>query len=164
MIKEFQIRLDDYKRPLLVVKNTHNIQKLHDVSEKYNNPQKIVDTLQEAFEVSTLAEEYVWLLTTASNGAITGIFEVSHGSVDRSLFPVREIIQSSLLAGAVNIIIAHCHPSGSAEPSDEDITVTKRLYEACKVMGLHFLDHIIMGCEFPVVYYSFNENEIMKGW
>ncbi len=161
---EYQIRLDNFKRPLLAVKNTHDIQKLHDVSEKYDSPQKIVDMLEEAFEVSTLAEEYVWLLTTASNSKITGLFEISHGSIDHSLFPVREIIQSSLLAGAVNIIIAHCHPSGSTQPSDLDINATKKLFDACNLMDLHLLDHIIVGCESPAVYYSFVENDIMKGW
>ena len=110
-LKEYQMRLDQFKRPLLVIKNNYDVQKVHDISGTYNTPAIISDALDEMFEVSTLADEYVWMFTLSSSHRITGVFEVSHGSVNRSMFPVREIIQRALLAGAVNIVIAHSHPS-----------------------------------------------------
>ena len=47
--------------------------------------------------------------------------------------------------GAVSVIVAHNHPSGDATPSDEDITETKQLIEAGRVMGITLDDHIVIG-------------------
>ena len=51
----------------------------------------------------------------------------------------------ALKCNASSIIVAHNHPSGNPEPSDEDIAVTKQLIEAGEIMGVEILDHIILG-------------------
>ena len=53
------------------------------------------------------------------------------------------------------IIVFHNHPSGNAEPSDYDIESTKRIYNACKIVGLPLLDHVIVAKD---GYYSFVAN------
>lgn len=161
-IKEYVVKQDWSKRPLLEVKTEHEVQKLHDISGTYNNPEIISDMLFNIFDVSHLAEEYVWMLTLDSAHKITGLFELSHGSVNRSIMNSREIIQRALLAGAVNIVIAHCHPSGEPNPSDMDVTVTKRLSDSCRLCGIPLLDHIILGCNEDKNYYSFIENGLLK--
>ena len=57
----------------------------------------------------------------------------------------REVMKSAILSNAASIIVGHNHPSGKAEPSKEDIEVTKRLVEAGKIIGIDVLDHIIVG-------------------
>ena len=162
-IKEYQIKQNEFRRPVLIVKNVHDIQKVHEISE-YNSPEVIVDSINQIFDVAHLAEEYVWMITTTSSFQVTGIFEISHGSINLSIFSPREIIQRALMAGAVNVILAHCHPSGDPSPSDQDIVATEQLYKACKLMRIPLLDHIIIGCNNPLQYYSFNEKDIMKSW
>ena len=76
---------------------------------------------------------------------IIGVFELSHGNVNSSIFSVREMFQKALLANAVNIIVMHNHPSGDPTPSREDILVTERAKEAGKLIGIDILDHIIVG-------------------
>jgi len=56
-------------------------------------------------------------------------------------------MKSAILSNAASIIVGHNHPSGKAEPSREDIEVTKRLVEAGKIIGIEVLDHIIVGDE-----------------
>jgi DNA repair protein RadC len=69
---------------------------------------------------------------------------VSEGSADRSLVPVREIIVSVLRRDGQGFALAHNHPNGDPTPSAADIEATARLEEAAGVVGLSFLDHIVL--------------------
>ena len=57
------------------------------------------------------------------------------GSVNSSLLPPAKGLKAALLANASAVIVAHNHPSGDAEPSPEDLAVTKRLREAGRLLG-----------------------------
>ncbi len=92
-----------------------------------------------------LTEEYVYCFCMDSTGRMRGYFEVSHGTVDASMVSPREIMQKCLLAGAVSFLLAHNHPSGSCNPSEEDLEITKRLLEAGNLMGIPLHDHLIVG-------------------
>lgn len=105
-----------------------------------------VDELARGFlRMHEESEEYLYMICMNTKNKIIGVFEISHGSVNSSIFSVREILQKALLANAVSIIMIHNHPSGDVSPSREDITVTKRLAEAGKLVGVELLDHIIVG-------------------
>ena len=56
-----------------------------------------------------------------------------------------DIIKRAILCNSKRIIIAHNHPSGSTEPSKHDIAATKKITEACNLMGINLLDHLIIG-------------------
>jgi len=70
-----------------------------------------------------------------------------------------ELFQKAVLLGAGSLIVAHNHPSGNTEPSKEDIAVTKRIWEAGKLLGITLLDHIIV-CEDK--YLSFREENLLE--
>lgn len=70
---------------------------------------------------------------------------VSVGSLNFSVVHPREVFKGAFLANAGAVIVYHNHPSGDPEPSAEDITVTKRLVDAGKILGIEVLDHIIFG-------------------
>lgn len=91
------------------------------------------------------AEEYFVLLCLNVHGDIIGIHELSHGDVSKTIVSTRSIFQRALLNNASSIIVAHNHPSGSVTPSDEDITTTKHLRKASKIMEIPLFDHIILG-------------------
>ncbi len=61
-----------------------------------------------------------------------------------SLYP-REVVRRALELGATAIIMLHNHPSGDTTPSKADIDITRKISEACKVMGIVLHDHIIVG-------------------
>ena len=66
------------------------------------------------------------------------------GTLNASLIHPREIFNEALKQNAASVILAHNHPSGDAEPSQDDLEITKRLIEAGKIMGIDVLDHIII--------------------
>lgn len=80
---------------------------------------------------------------------------VTIGIANRTIVHPREVFWPAVKDNAVAIIVAHNHPSGHVEPSEEDRQVTARLKEAGNVMGIPVLDHLIIGRD---RYYSFLEN------
>lgn len=70
---------------------------------------------------------------------------IASGTANSCNVHPREIFQRAILAGAVSLIIAHNHPSGSLEPSAEDRSVTRRVKEAGMLLGIRVLDHLILG-------------------
>ncbi len=72
---------------------------------------------------------------------------ISMGSLNLSVVHPREVFRPAVEYGAAAMILAHNHPSGDPEPSDEDIRITKQLTEAGKLMEIEVLDHLIIGEE-----------------
>lgn len=70
---------------------------------------------------------------------------LSVGSIDHTFMVPRDIMREALLDNASAIILAHNHPSGTAEPSKDDERVTTRIVDAGRTMGVEVLDHIVIG-------------------
>ena len=83
---------------------------------------------------------------------------VAIGIVNRSLVHPREVFRRAITDNAAAIIVAHNHPSGSLEPSDEDHEVTRRLVEAGQLLGISVLDHLVISRE---GYFSFLEHSLI---
>lgn len=77
---------------------------------------------------------------------------VSEGTLSASLVHPREAFRAAVRESASAVIFAHNHPSGDPSPSREDAELTRRLWEAGKILGIRVLDHVIVGGE---RYYSF---------
>lgn len=69
---------------------------------------------------------------------------ISIGTINANLVHPREVFEPAVKYLAVQIIIAHNHPSGNPEPSEEDAAITKRLIEAGKILGIEVIDHVIV--------------------
>lgn len=72
---------------------------------------------------------------------------VSVGSVDHTFMAPREVFRDALLANASAVVLAHNHPSGDPEPSDDDVAVTHRLAAAGNLVGVELLDHLVLAGE-----------------
>lgn len=75
------------------------------------------------------------------------------GTLNNTSVHPREIYKEAYILSASHIIIIHNHPSGDPTPSKEDISLTEKLYDISKIMGIRVIDHIIIG----EGYYSFYE-------
>ena len=69
---------------------------------------------------------------------------ISIGILNANLVHPREVFEPALKHSAAQIVVAHNHPSGDPEPSQEDLEITKRLAETGKIMGIDVIDHIIV--------------------
>jgi len=83
---------------------------------------------------------------------------VSIGTLNASLIHPREVFEPAVKYLSAHIIIAHNHPSGSLEPSEEDLRVTRRLAEAGRLLGIELLDHVIVTA---TGYASFKEKNLI---
>jgi DNA repair protein RadC len=83
---------------------------------------------------------------------------ISIGTLNASLIHPREVFEPAIRYSTAQIIIAHNHPSGITDPSEEDIDISKRLLEAGKILGIDILDHIIVS---KVGYKSLKEANIL---
>lgn len=93
---------------------------------------------------NTDREEFV-VMVLSTKHYVNALNTVSIGSLDASLVHPREVFKPAILANASDIIVGHNHPSGDPAASPEDITVTRRLVEAGRMLGVDVLDHIIIG-------------------
>jgi DNA repair protein RadC len=71
--------------------------------------------------------------------------EVFLGTVSRSVVEPRPILVSALDRGASGILLFHTHPSGDSAPSHEDVLFTQRMAETCRVLGIAFHGHLVLG-------------------
>ena len=92
-----------------------------------------------------LKKECFKVLLLNVKNEIISIEDVSTGSLMSSDAHPREVFAAPLRRGAANVILVHNHPSGSSRPSQDDIDLTQRLSWAGDIMGIHVLDHIIIG-------------------
>ena len=92
-----------------------------------------------------LKKECFKVLLLNVKNEIISIEDVSVGSLMSSDAHPREVFAAPLRRGAANVILVHNHPSGSSRPSQDDIDLTQRLSWAGDIMGIHVLDHIIIG-------------------
>ena len=127
---------------------------------------QLVRESQERYEVSNATDVYriateslknedrehliVLLMDTA--GRVNGIHTVSIGDSNSSIANTREIFKAAILTNSCSIILAHNHPSGRCEPSEQDITVTEKVIEAGRILNIELLDHVIVGdnCHFSM--------------
>jgi DNA repair protein RadC len=91
----------------------------------------------------TYRESFYALYLNRAN-KVLGYQLISIGGISGTVVDVRCIYQAALKALAVNLIIAHNHPSGNNEPSDADIKITKKLKEAGNLLDITLLDHLIL--------------------
>ena len=83
---------------------------------------------------------------------------ISIGSLNANLVHPREVFEPAVRYSAAQIIVAHNHPSGNTEPSQEDLVITKRLVEAGKILGIEVVDHIIVAKDRLL---SFKEKQLL---
>ncbi|MBC2919677.1 JAB domain-containing protein [Staphylococcus saprophyticus] len=88
---------------------------------------------------------FVMCLNTKNH--VVAVHRCHIGSLNASIVHPREVFKSAILNNAASVIVAHQHPSGDITPSMEDISVTKRLEEAGKLLGIEVLDHLVVNNE-----------------
>jgi DNA repair protein RadC len=70
---------------------------------------------------------------------------VAQGGLNAAVVHPREVLRPAILGAAAAMVMVHNHPSGDPEPSDEDLRLTARFFDACRLMGIELLDHVILG-------------------
>ena len=109
-------------------------------------------------ELKSADREIFLAVTLNTRNKVLGINVISMGTLNASLVHPREVFKMAILQNASGIILAHNHPSGTTEPSSDDLRMTERLSEAGKLLDVDIMDHVIVGKSF----YSFMDNGLIK--
>ncbi len=80
------------------------------------------------------------------------------GTLNESCVHPRDIFKEAFLQNACSVIVVHNHPSGDPTPSQADISCTRQLVEISTMMGIHFMDHVIVGRN---KWFSFREHKYL---
>jgi len=83
---------------------------------------------------------------------------ISVGSLNANLVHPREVFEPAIKNLAASVIVAHNHPSGALEPSEDDLEITKRLVEAGQILEIEVADHVIVTKD---NYFSFKEKGLV---
>lgn len=102
-------------------------------------------------------ESFYIILVNRRNNTI-GYKQLSIGGVSSTLVDMKILFKYAINALASGIFLAHNHPSFHAKPGSTDITLTKRIAEACKVLDIDLIDHIILTNH---SYYSFKDENLI---
>ena len=150
---------------------------IHEAKLSYNSEEKdiseypilgradlVANYMKEAFIQYPLQESF-WIICVNQKNRVISRHMTSLGTANSTLAHPREIFRPAFLTNCTSIICAHNHPSGDLAPSGADITLTKILKEAGKILDIQLLDHVILGqidCD-PLNrgYYSFREAGII---
>ena len=96
-------------------------------------------------EMSQLAQEQLRVLLLNTRNEVIGQRIIYQGNVNSSMIRPAEVLRPAVLEAVPSIIVSHNHPSGAADPSPEDVAVTKDLAKAAKLLGIDLLDHVVIG-------------------
>lgn len=114
---------------------------------KINTPEIAYNLLRGLMEDSD--KEMFVVMSLDNQNRPTNISVISIGTATSALADVREVYKYALMSNANKIILAHNHPSGSLEPSKDDLEITQRLVVAGQLLNISINDHIIIsesGC------------------
>jgi DNA repair protein RadC len=106
------------------------------------SPRVLAEMLLPQYGSRSVEQFGVVLLDTKHRVLRTTVVTV--GTVDASIVHPREIFREAASAGAAAIVVFHNHPSGDPEPSQDDVTLTRRLVAAGVLMGIDVVDHVIL--------------------
>ena len=127
------------------------------VQEKVHSDKDVVRIMEPV--LGALQYEECWALYLASSGKVLESTRISQGGVQSTVVDCKMVIRRALELLAPQIVLVHNHPSGSPEPSQQDIALTERVAEAAKLFDMRLLDHVIVA---RGAHYSFRAHNLVK--
>ena len=124
-------------------------------NKKITSPQEIAEIFIPLLR-DELKEKFIIVCLNSANKIIK--YEtISIGNLNSSVVHPREIFKAAIEHSSASIILIHNHPSGNPDPSNEDISITKKIVEAGKILDIPVFDHLIIAGNF---YTSFVEKRL----
>ena len=96
-------------------------------------------------EMSSLAQEQLRVLLLDTHSKVVGQRVVYQGNVSSSIVRAAEVLRPAVVEAVPSIAIVHNHPSGSANPSPEDVHITRKLKRAADLLDIELVDHVVIG-------------------
>ncbi|GAB6277691.1 MAG: DNA repair protein RadC [Rectinema sp.] len=105
-----------------------------------------------------IRQEHFIVMSLNGGHEVNAVREITKGLINKTVVHPREVFADPITDRACAVIVAHNHPSGNLEPSDEDLDITKRLRQSGDILGIPVLDHLIFS---ETGYFSFVEHGLI---
>src|SRR2546428_721742 len=102
------------------------------------------DVLAQVRDLPRARKEHFVVLLLNARHEVQRRETVSIGSLNASIVHPREVFLPAILHSAASVVLVHNHPSGDPEPSEEDLSITRRLVQVGELVGIGVLDHVIV--------------------
>lgn len=120
---------------------------------KIKSPKDIAKILSD--EMKHLKTERLKLVILNNSNEILKIQNITEGNSNMAIADAKSILTEVIKMQAPKIILLHNHPSGNLMPSDNDINFTKKIKQACEILGIQLLDHVIIaGNDYTSIFYE----------
>jgi DNA repair protein RadC len=124
--------------------------------QKITSSQTVFELMQPI--LGELPHEEFWIIYLNNANKIISKFQLSKGGITGTLVDVRLVFKTALAIGAVGLILAHNHPSGTLKPSESDKQITQKLKVAGEQLDIKILDHVIVT---ETSFFSFSDEGIL---
>jgi len=134
-----------------------------EIARRYlvRDSQPLNDLTEVVARLSSIREkqqEYFMCLSLDGGQRLIAMRTITIGTLNTTIAHPREVFADAISYRAASIIIAHNHPSGNAQPSDKDITLTQQLAAAGQLLGISLNDHLIVAKN---EYFSFRQHHLL---
>jgi len=126
-----------------------------------SEPKQLAKVFQDLLKLEDnidIEKEHFYVMHMDTRNKVKMVELVALGILNSALVHPREVYRRAILEGSAQLVIAHNHPSGDPEPSDDDIKITKQLTKAGEIIGITTLDHVIFTHK-NEGFYSFRNNK-----
>lgn len=114
-------------------------------NQKISSTLDLVDFIMNVLNINNEAQEVVYILSLNNKNQLVSFTEIARGGLNMCNITQNEIFKNVLLSNSNKFILVHNHPSGDSTPSKNDIDITKKILRSCEILGIEFLDHLVIG-------------------
>ena len=104
----------------------------------------VIKFIDDQEDIRNHTEERIYCIAMDTKNEIIGFSQIAQGSINNCNLDIKGLFKTILLCNAGKFILIHNHPSGDSTPSQNDYQMTEKIKEASKIMGIEFLDHIVI--------------------
>ena len=143
---------------MAILEIAKRLSRIDHVSEaELSSPAKVVEWLR--FNLGFCCQEQFFVIYLNGRNGIIRSEVMYKGNKNMATVGVDEILRKAILMKASGILVAHNHPSGNVKPSHADIELTQRLSQACQLVSIPLVDHIIVS---KSGYFSFKNHSMLE--
>ena len=139
----YQLPFDYGARPLDIGQHVRVVKEPYEIRQPADAAQYRLTQVYVPFD--QFKQEQLFVLLLDNKNVITHDVMTYKGTVNTTYVRMAELFMEAVKVNAPSIILSHNHPSGSVDPSSNDLDVTRMAYEAGKLLEIRLLDHIIVG-------------------
>ncbi|MDO5017314.1 MAG: DNA repair protein RadC [Porphyromonas sp.] len=125
----------------LGIRTMHDKEQLHKSGQQLTNSQMIYEYIYP--DLYDVAHEELWLILLNQQMVTRRKIRIAVGGISSSTADIRVMLSTALRLEAPSLALVHNHPGGSLHPSSDDDSVTERLFQSCRMVGINMVDHLI---------------------